>query len=189
ASLFEDAAETYQKGLAIRSDDSRQLNAYGVVLCRLRRTAEGLVALQEAIRLQPNYEEAHFNLWLAMLEIDRLEDAVAALQKGVERRPDSALLPTTLAWVLATHPDADFRRPKDALKLATRACGLSEMRDPAALLSRAAAQAGLGHWGEAAETARTALQLAEAGGRGALADQCRKLASSYAAGRPVFFSP
>ncbi|MCZ6683257.1 MAG: tetratricopeptide repeat protein, partial [Planctomycetota bacterium] len=80
ASLLEDASKTYQKGLAIRSDDSRQLNAYGVVLCRLRRTAEGIVALQKAIRLHPNYEEAHFNLWLAMLELDRLEEAVAALQ-------------------------------------------------------------------------------------------------------------
>lgn len=189
ASFLEEAAATYQRGLAIRPDDAMQQNAYGVVLCRLNRLEAGGAALRKAIDLTPDYEQAHFNLWLATLELDRLEEAIAVLRRGVEQTPRSSMLSTTLAWVLSTHPDAEVRKPDDALRLATRACELTGQRDPSALMSLAAARAALGEFAAAGDTARLALQLAESGGRDDLAAQCRELVSAYSAGKPSYRRP
>ena len=50
----------------------------------------GLAAYQEAIRLKPDYAEAHYNLGVAYGELGRYQEEIAAYQEAIRLKPDYA---------------------------------------------------------------------------------------------------
>ena len=69
-----------------------------------------------------------------------------------------------LAWLLAAHPSDALRNGAEAVRLAERACELSEHREPVMLGTLAAAYAEAGRFGDAVKTAEKARDLAAATG-------------------------
>lgn len=78
---FDKAVPYFEEALASMQTNALALNFLGV--CRLRsgEMAAGLANLQEAVRLDPNYLPARYNLALAELEQGPAEDAVANLRQ------------------------------------------------------------------------------------------------------------
>jgi len=66
--------------------------------------------------------------------------------------------------------------------MAERACQLTERKDPEKLLTLAAAYAENGHFADAMETTRKALDLS--GGNKALAAKCQQLTAAFKAAKP-----
>lgn len=81
---FAKAAGHFENALATMQTNALALNFLGV--CRLEEgdTETGLKNLQEAVRLDPNYVAARYNLALAQLEQGRAEEAVANLRQVVQ---------------------------------------------------------------------------------------------------------
>jgi tetratricopeptide (TPR) repeat protein len=74
-----------------------------------------------------------------------------------------------LAWILATHPDAQLRDGTRAVELASRAVQLTRTNSAPMLDTLAVAYAETGRFAEAVETAKKALGLAESSGARQLA--------------------
>ncbi len=78
---FDKAVPYFEQALTSLQTNALALNFLGV--CRLKQgeTAAGLTNLQDAVKLDPNYIPARYNLALAELEQGQGEDAVANLRQ------------------------------------------------------------------------------------------------------------
>jgi spermidine synthase len=88
-----------------------------------------------------------------------------------------------LAWLLATDPDATNRNGAEAVRLAERACALTERQTPALVGTLAAAYAEAGRFGEAVATAQEACALASKAKDQALLRKNQELLELYRAGQ------
>ena len=89
---------------------------------------------------------------------EALSYVLQAMKVGCDR-PESL---NNVAWVLATHEDANVRQGAEAVRLVERACELGNNGVPAHLDTLAAAYAELGQFDKAVKTAENAMQLARA---------------------------
>jgi hypothetical protein len=67
-----------------------------------------------------------------------------------------------VAWLLATYPDSNVRDGAEAVRLAERACALTDRRVPALLATLAAAYAETGDFSRGIATGEEALTRAQA---------------------------
>ncbi|HRA21037.1 MAG TPA: tetratricopeptide repeat protein [Anaerolineae bacterium] len=123
-------------------------------------------AAQEAWKalgsLAPSDPNAVAQQAAAAMAAGRHADAVALLRRGLATFPESALIQGTLAWELATAPDASQRSGTEALALARAvAAGMPGSAQSQDLL--AAALAETGDWPAAAAAAEAALAALPAG--------------------------
>jgi tetratricopeptide (TPR) repeat protein len=170
--------------LQIKPEYAEALNNLGDALLRAGRVDEAVLQDEKALRVKPEYADAHYNLGNALLEKGDLRKAIAEFQKALQFRPDAVEMLNQLAWVLATGSQASLRDGAKALSLARRANKLSGGGNPAILGGMAAAFAETGHFPEALETAKRALQLAETQSNERLADTLRSQIKLYQSGVP-----
>jgi tetratricopeptide (TPR) repeat protein len=103
----------------------------------------------EAVRLDPKYAAAYLGRgvsWLAKKEYDK---AMADYDEAIRLDPNYAVALNNKAWIYATCPVARLRNGNEAIKLAERACQLSEWKEPIYIDTLAAAYAEGGNFPEA----------------------------------------
>jgi 2-polyprenyl-3-methyl-5-hydroxy-6-metoxy-1,4-benzoquinol methylase len=62
----------------------------GAVFKQTGRLQDSLTAIQRAVEISPNDEEAHYNLGITLQEFGRLEDAETSYKKAIAIKPDLA---------------------------------------------------------------------------------------------------
>ncbi len=62
---------------------------------------EAIEHFQQALRIRPDYAEAHYNLGLAFTQLGRIDQAIAHYQQALRINPDYAQAQTALARLLA----------------------------------------------------------------------------------------
>ncbi len=107
-------------------------------------------------------------LALAHRRLGQASEAIVALRRALAIRPDAPSVLTKLAWILATQPDERHRDGAEAVRLATRACTLTQETEPRALAALAAALAEVGQFDRSVEKAEQAVSIARAVGNAAL---------------------
>jgi Flp pilus assembly protein TadD len=113
-----------------------------------------------------------------------VSEAISHWQAAVQLQPNNVGAVNNLAWVLATCPIDPSRDGAQAVALAQRASQLSR-DNPVILRTLAAAYARGGRFGEAVQTAQTALPLAAAQGLGSLSGNLEAELKLYQAGSPL----
>jgi tetratricopeptide (TPR) repeat protein len=74
--------------------------------------SDAIAEYEEAVRLQPDYGEAHNNLGVVLAQMPgRLDDAIAQYEMALRLKPDSAQAHDNLGLALAQKPE----RLKDAV--------------------------------------------------------------------------
>ena len=174
----------YQKALQINPDFAEARNNLGNALLQKGNVAEAIAHFQRALQIKPGYAGTHYNLGNALLKMGNVDEAISHYQKALQIKPDYAEAQNTLAWVLATCPQASLRNGNKAVKLAQRANQLTGDGNPVVLGTLAAAYAEAGRFPEAVATAQRALQVAETQSNPALADAIRSQMKLYQAGLP-----
>ena len=114
--------------------------------------------------LTPESREARFNLGMMLLETDQVDEGLRELREAMRLSPQWPLAMGTVAWVLATSPEARLRNAGEATELAEQAAVLTDHRDPLILDVLAASYAASGRFEEAVATARAAIDRAAAAG-------------------------
>jgi tetratricopeptide (TPR) repeat protein len=127
--------------------------------------------------LRPKYEQAHADLRQILLSLARAPGGLQRLREIAANAPDSPRMLDELAWLLATYPDSKSRDGTEAVRLAERACDLTERRIPALLDTLAAAYAETGDFSRAISVAEEALNRA----RGSRDNDAVKLTESILA--------
>jgi hypothetical protein len=155
----------------------------GLILHQEGRLDEAIAHYREALRINPDYPQAHTNLGLALIQQGQIEEAIVHAQKALEILPDDVNYQNNLALLLAAAPQPSLRNGARALELARKANLASGGNDPAILRTLALAYAETGEFSEAVQTARKALDLAVARSNTGLAEVLRHEIELYAAGR------
>lgn len=139
-----------------------------------------------ARRMTPIMLEDSFSLLAkCYYEQRRYAESEAALQKALEIVPDSLIALNGLAWVQATRPDGGREQREDALTLARSVIAVHGERNPAYLDTLAVAQAAVGDFAGARQTAEKALQAARARDDLDLAETIARRLECYRADRPA----
>jgi protein O-mannosyl-transferase len=180
--------ETLYKYYLFFTPDVEQLHYnYGFYLYNTGRYEEAMREFSEQLRLSKQVNDRVLNV-IGVLHYRQgnNEQALAAWQKVLEVKPDFPDALNNLAWIRATSGDARFRSPDEAIKLSLRACELMVKKQfmPDYLDTLAAAYASAGKFPQAIETARNALNLAQAAGKKDMAQRIQDHLDLYLAGKP-----
>ena len=87
---LDQAVGSFDRALALRSDQAEILFNRAIALRRLGRLEEALVNYDSALKLRPDYPEALNNRGFVLLELGRSEDALTSIDRALELRADYA---------------------------------------------------------------------------------------------------
>jgi tetratricopeptide (TPR) repeat protein len=179
-----DATAHFQKAVELKPAYAEAHLDLGNVLLQIGRLDEAIAHYQQALQTNPAYFQAQFNLGNALLRKGDAAQALPHFQQALQLEPNDAATQNTVAWLLATWPDASVRDGRKAVALARAASEATGGKNPMVLQTLAAALAETGQFSEAVETAQRALSLAEAQSNTRLAGQLRLQLNLYQAGKP-----
>jgi len=181
---FDEAIAEYQQALRLRPDYADAHCNLGNALLTQGQLAQAVIQYREALRTKPDLFEAQYNLAFALARLGQLQEAIAQYRQALRLNPNHALALNDLARLLATSKDERLRNSAEAIRLASRACELTDDRDPAKLDSLAMAYADAGRFPEAIQTAQRAIDVAGATGNQQLAGEIRARLELYRLGKP-----
>src|SRR5262249_38225282 len=118
--------------------------------------------------------------------LDDLTNGVAHLRIVTQLKPDTVEVLNNLAWILASTSNEGIRSGPEAVRLAERACELTQRREPVLLGTLAAAYAAAGRFKEAVETGQQARDQAATAGQTGVAERNRQLLELYRAGKAYY---
>ena len=179
----DEAVQALAEALRLQPNDAGAHNSLGNVLAQQGQHLEAVRQFEEALRLKPGHAAALNNLALSCKKLGRLSEAIAHYREALRWQPDSLEALNNLAWILAAQPEARFRRGAEAVELATRACELTQYRNPVPLATLAAACVEAGKFPEAISLAEQA-QALTAGSDSPLAARLRAMLAAFHAGQP-----
>jgi tetratricopeptide (TPR) repeat protein len=174
AQVLETAGED-AKGLVLLGQTRMKLGQISLAIDQFRRAAE----------LAPDSAEIQFNLAMALHLEGKTAEAMEGLRRILGEHPESHDVLNNLAWLYATHPQAEFRNAAEALTLARRLCDATGHAIPAYLDTLAAALAELGEFPSAIEVTEKAIRLARGRGQYELAEKLTARLEAYRANRPI----
>jgi Flp pilus assembly protein TadD len=177
----------YKYYLSFTPDVAHLHYNYGFYLYNTGRYDEAMKEFSEQLRLSHQMNDRVLNVMgIIYYRQGKIEQAVGAWQKVLDVKPDFPDALNNLAWIKATNEDARFHNPDEAVTLSLRACKLMTKKQTKAdfLDTLAAAYASAGKFPEAVETARTALNLAQAAGKKDMAQRIQGHLDLYLAGKP-----
>ena len=176
---YEEALRSFTRALKI-DPDVKSLNYHiASSLHKLGRIDQAINYYHEQLERQPEHKDARFPLALAFLEKNQIQAAVRQYRLLLQTDPDSANVLNSLAWILATTEDPNCKDPAEAVKLANRACEITNYKIPIIVDTLAVAYAADGQFQKATETAQKALGLARASGKEVLARNIQERCELY----------
>jgi tetratricopeptide (TPR) repeat protein len=162
---FADATAHFAAACRLRPDDREALGCLAEALMKQGRLSQAEDRFRELTRLAPTNALAHYNLGLLLVERSSLDAALPQFQQAVAINPNYPDALNALAWLLATHPQIQFRQPVEAVKLAQRACELNGGKQSRFWSTLDVAYAGAGRFTDAIQAATRAQELAAAEGQ------------------------
>ncbi|HEV7520102.1 MAG TPA: peptidase MA family metallohydrolase [Candidatus Angelobacter sp.] len=108
------AARYLQSALVFLPDHGVLLESYAYILLQLGRPAEALVRAQEATRVSPQSADAFMLLGYAYYKNDHNREAIAALKKSLQLRPDDKTRALLDRVERESKTEADFRQQESS---------------------------------------------------------------------------
>jgi tetratricopeptide (TPR) repeat protein len=108
------AARYLQAALAFLPDHGVLLESYASVLLRLGRTEEAVLRAQQATRASPQSADAFLLLGYAYYKSDHNREAIAALKKSLQLRPDDRTRELLDRVERESRTEADFRQQESS---------------------------------------------------------------------------
>jgi tetratricopeptide (TPR) repeat protein len=161
---YGEASDLGREWLAVTPYDAAAHSALSVALAETGDLTSAAQHFGYVMMLRPEAEQAHAQLRQILLSLARDPDGLQRLRDIAANAPDSPRMLDELAWLLATYPDSKSRDGTEAVRLAERACALTERRIPALLDTLAAAYAEGGDFPRAISVVEEALNDARSSG-------------------------
>ena len=130
---------------------------------------------------QPDHATMHAALGNAHRDRNEIPDAARHYQWALNLNPDLPPALNNLAWIRATHPNAELRDGARAVELAERCCRLLNYEVGPTLDTLAAAYAEVGRFDDAIRWQTKAIELAGSADTAELKEQL----GFYQAGKPL----
>jgi len=95
-----DAAKYYQFFIDQGFKDQRVFSYYGAILKNLGKLKEAELTTLKALKLNPNFAEAHSNLGLILRSLGKLKEAESSCRRAIELNPNFAEAHSNLGIIL-----------------------------------------------------------------------------------------
>jgi tetratricopeptide (TPR) repeat protein len=161
---LDEAKANFLLALHYKPDYAEAHTKLGNLLILQEITSQGLEHLQAAVRIEPDYQEGHYYLAGALARQKDFAGAAAHLRSAIKLKSDDPRPLNDLAWILAAENDRQLYDPQEAIRLATRACKLTQYRNPLYLDTLGVAFSEAGSFAEATQIAEQAVAIAAARG-------------------------
>ncbi|MCI0492238.1 MAG: tetratricopeptide repeat protein [Planctomycetes bacterium] len=155
-----EAIRDYDRAIEQIGNDASLVLARGYAYHRLGDFDHALVDLNRSIELDNDEPDAFTRRANLHAERGDFGQALEDLEKALQLDPNWAEAHRSLAWLLATCPNPDFRNPQRALAAAQRAAQLAPADDVFVLDALAAAFASVGQFDEAIRVLQRAIDAA-----------------------------
>lgn len=120
-SRYEKAISAYETAVEYNPNSAYAWNSQGSGLWRLGRFTEAFKSFTQATKLMPTYIDAWYNMgYTASNNLQQYQDAIAALDKAVQLKPDYAA-----AWIEKANALYNMQRYSAAVEASERAVQLS----------------------------------------------------------------
>jgi tetratricopeptide (TPR) repeat protein len=120
----------------------------------------------------------------ALVALHKPSEAIPYYREALRLKRDHAEAMNQLAWIFATTAEVSLRNGHEALKLAQRACQMTENQQPGMISTLAAAYAENGDFAHAVEFARKAKTLAAGRGDRTTAERAERLRQEFEQNQP-----
>ena len=180
----DEAIYHYRSALQIKPTYIKARIGLAIVLLSLGRDNEAVKCLDEALRIKPDSAEAHANMGRALARQGNTDRAIQHFEEALRLEPDWIDPMNSLAWLLATSGKTAAGNPGKAIKLALRACELTDYNSPELLDTLAVSYAAAGDFGKAIETTEKAIELCQSGKQETLKKEIESRVVLFKAGKP-----
>ena len=136
---YDKAILDYNRAIEIDPKDARIRMNRGTAYMRKFDYEKAISDYDQAIQLDPKEARVRINRGTAHIRRLEYDKAISDYDHAISLNPRDATAYKNLAWLLATCPQVAFRDGKKAVEHATKACALSEGKDPDTLKTLAAA--------------------------------------------------
>jgi tetratricopeptide (TPR) repeat protein len=186
---LEEAIHHYRQALRIQPQSAPAHFYLADCLLRQAHPDQAIEHFSRAVQLEPDHAESHVRLADALKLRGRAVEAAEHYGRALRLRADFPTALNGLAQLRATSPDPALRDGAEAVRLAQRACRLTQYAHPVLLDTLAAAYAEAGRFDEAITTAEKALKLAQDPEQTDFAARVASRLELYRNGRPYRLSP
>jgi Flp pilus assembly protein TadD len=159
---YTQAADLGREWLTVSPYDVAAHSTLGAAVAERGDLASAAQQLGYVLMLRPNSDQTHAQLHQIVVSLAKSPDGLRRLREIAANAPDSPRMLDEIAWLLATYPDSNSRDGNEAVRLAERACELTDRRVPALLATLAAAYAETGDFSRGVAAGEEALRRAQA---------------------------
>jgi tetratricopeptide (TPR) repeat protein len=181
---FDEAVKCFTEALRIKPDFAVTHANIGYALAFQGNLDGAAVHLAEALRLDPNFAQSHYYLGEVLVQRGKISEAITHFEEALRLKPDWVEPMNNLAWFLAASKETTVHNPDKAIRLAQRACELTNYKEPGLLDTLAVAYAATGDFSKAIETAEKALELCQSSEQDTLKKEIENRLVLYKAGKP-----
>ena len=142
-----------------------------------------LASYRQALKLQPDYPEANFNLASILVLTGDFLQAEDCYRLALQQKPNWSQAEGRLAWVIAGGPMLTPQRALEAVLLATKVCEAGNYQEPMNLDELGAALAAAGRYQEAAQRVQEAIDILGEDGEESVMAALNERLARYRAGR------
>jgi tetratricopeptide (TPR) repeat protein len=182
----EDAAlSDFNQAILLDPSDTQALFNRGGVYQDKGKVDSAIADYNQVIQIDPKgikAADAYTNRALSYESKGEYDKAIEDCHQALSINPNQSYAYSALAWLLATSPQANFRDGTNAIEAATKACDLTDWKNPYAVDTLAAAYAETGDFNSAVKWERKYLEFSNQKA-GDIADAQKRLAL-YLAHRP-----
>jgi tetratricopeptide (TPR) repeat protein len=158
---LEQARQQFEAALRVDSDLPLTHKNLGDVLMGLGKREEATEQYIKAMQGRSEIPETHFDLSNLLASKHDFDGAIAELKTAIEMKPNWPVALNSLAWILATQPNARLRNGPEAVRLAEQAVALTGSKDAGMLDTLAATYAEAGQFPNAIKAAESAIDIAK----------------------------
>jgi tetratricopeptide (TPR) repeat protein len=181
---FKEAVKYFTEALRVKPDFANAHINISHALILQGNLDEAIVHLTEALRLDPHSAKAHNYLGYALMKTRKINEAITHFEEALRLQPDWIEPMNNLAWFLAASKETTIHNTDKAIRLAQRACELTNYKEPHLLDTLAVAYAAAGDFSRAIKTAEKALELCRSPEQNTLKEEIESRLVLYKSGKP-----
>jgi len=128
--LWKNSFTLFEHTLKVTQNNYIVHNNYGIALSQAGRLDEGIAQFRQSLQINPQRLNTHYNLGLALAQAGHLEEAIVYLRKSQASDSNSPSTLINLASVLVMDKNSRGNNYAEAVRLAERACKLTDYKNP-----------------------------------------------------------